>query len=106
MLRPGTIPAAVIVATLALLVMPVMAAERPASCDGRESWFVVYGQDDDGDLADCSEECDDVNEAEYDECLDNTEWWHLYEKFKCRLTYELASISCGMMAPCAEEEVD
>lgn len=72
MLRPGTIPAAAIVATLALLVMPAMAIESSVSCDSRASWFVAYGQDDD----------------------------------KCRLTYELASISCGMMAPCAEEEVD
>ena len=102
MLRPGTIPAAAIVATLVLLVMPAMAVESSESCNGAQSWFVAYGQDETEGPADCREECDSVNEDVYDECLDNTEWWHLYEKFKCRLTYELASISCGMMAPCPE----
>lgn len=103
MLRPGTLPVATIVATLALLVIPAMAVDRPVPCDGRQSWFVAYGQDDDGDLANCREECDDINEQVYEDCLDDTEWWHLWEKFKCRLYYELASISCGMMAPCSEE---
>ena len=49
----------------------------------------------------CLEDCMKDAAADYEDCKDETRWWNLIGRLKCLLNYDLHTIACGMLVPCA-----